>query len=148
MAERAEPSGIGGDEAWSPLQVMGCGLTIIGGVAFIVSFFLKYTLNLSLWHLATEHGHLVSIREPLILSILAVVAVLLALAATASDATALCVGQAIIGCYLFGQAFNLGLPRYSHLQIGFWAEAVGGLAMAVGGILALVGNLQRRALAQ
>lgn len=134
----------GGDEAWLRRQVLGSGLTIIGGVAYVVSLFLKYVHNVSVWHLATEHDHILSIREPLIHTILAAVAVLLALAATTKDATALCVGQAIIGCYLFGQSFNLGLPRYTGLEVGYWAGAVGGLAMAVGGVLALIGNLQRR----
>jgi hypothetical protein len=146
MAERAKPDVGGNPEAWLQLQVLGSGLTIIGGVAYTVSFFLKNLFNASLWYIATtENNHILSIREPLILSILAVLAVGLALAATTRDATALCVGQAIIGCYLFGQGFNWGLPSYSHLEIGYWTRAVGGLAMAVGGVLALVGNLRRRA---
>jgi len=146
MAERTEPYAGGNREAWSPLQVLGSGLTIIGGVAYTVSFFLKYLFNASLWHIATtENNHILSIREPLILSILAVLAVGLGLAGTTRDATALCVGQAIIGCYLFGQGFSWGLPSYSRLEIGYWTQAVGGLVMAVGGVLALVGNLQGRA---
>jgi hypothetical protein len=124
------------DESWASLQMFGSGLVLIGGVAFIVSLFLHYVGTFSLWSVTT--------RWPVLLTILAAAAMVLALAAMTWDAPGICLGQAVLGAYLLGQVFPLEMPSYEHLGPGFWLETVGALAMAVGGSLAVVGNWRAR----
>jgi hypothetical protein len=110
---------------------------MIGGVVFIGSLNLHYFGTVSLWGIAT--------RGPILLTVLAAIAIALALAAMTWDAPVLCLGQAVLGAYLLGQVFPIGAASYEGLKIGFWLSSISALAMTIGGALAVVGNYRRKA---
>ena len=114
------------------LEMFGSGLVLIGGTAFIVSLFLHYFNSASEWDITTG--------LPLLLTVIALTAMGLAMAALSQNFLGLCVGQAVLGAYLLGQAFPIGASSYEFFGTGFWVESIAALAMAIGGVLAVVGN--------
>jgi hypothetical protein len=103
----------------------------------VVSLLLHFYGNQSFWDVTT--------REPVLLTLFAAVAIVLAIVSLSSGAPAVCLGQAVIGFYLFGQVFPIGAASYSGLQVGFWLATGSALGIAVGGVLAVAGNWGTRA---
>jgi hypothetical protein len=89
----------------------------------------KCTSAKSFWDVTT--------REPVILTLLAIVAIGFVVVSLISRAPGWRVPQAVIGFYLLGAVFPIGSESYSNLQIGFWLATVGAVIMAVGGSLAV-----------
>jgi hypothetical protein len=118
----------------------GCIVVIAGGVVFLLAVtFLDYVSPPSphtLWDLTT--------RLPLVLTIVAVAAVLLAIVSLMSDSQLAAVLAACFSFYLFGQFFPVGAPFYNGLGVGVWLATSATIAMSVGGVLAAAGGFARR----
>jgi zinc-ribbon domain len=117
----------------SSLTLVGAALSALAAGVFIISLLLHFYFNISLWDATT--------REPVILTILASLAILCALASLSWSSPVFTICPVAIGCYLFGQIFPVGASSYSGLQVGFWLATGSAIVVAVGGSLALLGRL-------
>jgi Protein of unknown function (DUF2510) len=113
----------------SALGRTGAILTGSGGIVLMVSFLLHLYSGQSFWALTT--------RGPVILTVLAFVAVSLAGVTLLTSRPALVVAQVALAFYLLGQMFPVGSESYSGLQIGYWLGVAAAVVMAVGASLSI-----------
>jgi hypothetical protein len=107
-----------------------------GGLVFLGAMtFLPYTTNPSLhgsvWGIAT--------RYPLILTVVGVVAVILAASSARDDDLVLLALATSLSFYLLGAWFPLGAHAYYGLGSGFWLGSVAAAFMSLAGVLGIAG---------
>jgi hypothetical protein len=112
---------------------MGIAALVGGGVAVIVSLFVNYTVNISVWQLTT--------RYPVVITILAVAVIGLAVASLAIDRWLLLVVATAASAFILGEVFPLVVSSY-HYQLGFWLAVAGSAIMILGGIIATAASVK------
>jgi peptidoglycan/LPS O-acetylase OafA/YrhL len=125
-AQSAQPSA---HDRMSALGRTGAILTGAGGAVLMASFLLHQYAGQSYWAQTT--------RGPVILTLLAFVAVALAGATLLTIHPALVVAQLALGFYLLGEVFFVGSQSYAGLQIGYWLGVAAAIVMAVGASLSI-----------
>lgn len=110
------------------MKLAGKVSTWAGGLVVVMSLFLHYYEERSLWSILPRAG--------VFYTLLVLAAVTFAILAFFFDSPLLVVAQAALGVYIFGLIFPLVESEYRG-EVGFWLSAVGSLAMAVGGGLSL-----------
>lgn len=98
---------------------------------FDVKYLRGYFSEPTLWDLTT--------REPVILTVVAVAAIVSALGAALADRAILLVIAAAASFYLFGRIFPPGLRAYNVQGTGLWVATGAAAGMSLGGVLAAVG---------
>lgn len=111
---------------------IGITAVVIGGAAVIVSPLLHYVLDASVWQVTT--------RYPLIVTILAAAAMVLAVASLAVHRWLFLALAGLISAFVLGEVFPLIFPSY-HYQVGFWLWTAGAAIMTTGSVLALTGSI-------
>jgi Protein of unknown function (DUF2510) len=114
------------------MKPLGITTFLVGGLTAAASPFLHYVGDLSLWHS--------TVRYPLILTILVVVAMVLAVASLAVDRWFLPALAGLLSAFVLGEAFPLLYASY-HFQLGFWLLTAGALVMTASSLLALTGSI-------
>jgi hypothetical protein len=113
------------------------GKLMVGGGAllFIASLFLPYIDNgvrsASAWELTT--------RSPVILTVVAGLALALAAISIFLEAPGLAMGTAGLSLYAFGQYFPIGARSYDAYGAGLWLGTASAIVMSVGSLLTLIG---------
>jgi hypothetical protein len=118
------------------MRRLGLVLVAVGAASVVASLvLLPYIASKTLWDLTT--------RIPLIITIVAALGGLMAIAAIFLDAWLLPVLATGAGFFLFGELFPLDPPSgYSIYKPGFWLGIAGAVVMSVAGVTALVGVRQ------
>jgi uncharacterized protein DUF2510 len=114
------------------MKPIGTATFLAGGLAAAISPFLHYAGDVSIWQSTT--------RYPLILTILVVVAMVLAVVSLAVDQWLPLVLSGLISAFVLGEVFPLIYPSY-HLQVGFWLLTAGASLMTASSVLALAGSI-------
>ena len=83
----------------------------------------------TLWDLQT--------REPVVLTVIAVVTALLAAASLRAKGMLPLALATCLSFYLFGRWFPVGARSYRDLGVGFWLATAATLTMSIGGTLAI-----------
>jgi hypothetical protein len=122
---------------------LGTLTLMLGGIVFLVAImFLPYTnlrhaVDLTLWDSATRPGVHLSLRVPIVYSVVGALATLLAAASLVTERV-IHLGVATgASFYLVGALFLLGLRDFDIYGVAVWVALAAGVAMSVGGILAL-----------
>ena|SRR5438105_4614098 len=123
------------------LRLIGTILVILGGVVFLVALTLlpyfsagflgRLFREPTLWDLTT--------REPVILTMVGVAAILAAVGALLTDEPVLLILASVFSFYLFGRIFPVGPVTYRLYGVGFWIATAATFTMSVGGVLAVAG---------
>jgi hypothetical protein len=118
-------------------QRAGSIAVVVGGLVFLVAqTFLDYVeigpYSYTVWHLNT--------RVPIILTVVAVVAVALAVASLITDAVLFPILALACSFFLLGRDLPIQYRHYSGLGVGLWLATAAVIAMSVGGALALTGR--------
>jgi hypothetical protein len=111
------------------MRVIGPALVLVGGLTTVVSLFLKYAGDVSAWDFNRRYA--------IMLAVLTLAAVAFAVASISARRRLPFVVPAVIGCFLFGEVFPIGLRSYKGLEFPFWLGSAGSFLMAVGGLLLL-----------
>ncbi len=114
------------------MKRIGIATLVGGGVAVIVSSFLHYVVNTSVWQLTT--------RYPVIITILAVSAIGLAVTSLAVNRWPLLAVATAASAFILGEVFPLVVSSY-HYQLGFWLAVAGSAIMILGGVIATAASV-------
>lgn len=117
------------------MKLAGKITMLVGGIAFMASL-----AGLNYWNVGAGSQTLWSYttREPVILTILAVVVCGLAIASVFAESFLLPFIATCVSFYLLGQFFYDGDPVFSHYGAGYWIGTTASVAMSVGGFLAVI----------
>jgi hypothetical protein len=115
----------------------GSIMVIVGAFVFLgAQTFLAYIETggpaYTAWDLST--------RQPVILTVIGVVTLVLATASLLSDSATAEILVASCSFYLFGRVFPIGARSYSYLGIGFWLASGATAVMSAGAIVAVTGR--------
>jgi hypothetical protein len=125
----------------SRLRIIGTILVIVGGVLFLVALtFLPYFSSGLLGRFFREPTLWdVTTREPVILTMVGVAAILSAVGALLTDEPVLLILASVFSFYLFGRIFPVGPVTYRLYGVGFWVATAATFTMSVGCVLAVAG---------
>lgn len=115
------------------MKRIGVATVAGGGVAVIGSLFVHYAADTSVWQLTT--------RYPVLLTILALVAIGLTAASLAVNRTWLLAVATAVSAFILGEAFPAELTSYNY-QLGFWLAVAGAAIMVLGGIMATAASIK------
>jgi hypothetical protein len=130
------------------LRITGTVMVIVGGVVFLVA--LAVLPYFSLPHFVPPVGYRlahvvfvdqtlwnVTTREPVVLTMVAVAAIVSAAGGLLTDEAVLLILATGFSFYLFGRIFPVGPQTYDLYGAGLWVTTAAAFTMSVGGVLAV-----------